>query len=186
MESYFRTLKEIDISPYQDFIFLNCGILGPFMPDPYRVAGFSWPLLFTSYLSEKVKLVGLSINCVGVPGKGPQMHVQSMLWATDRVGLSLILKEGCLYDCHAIGTRHSSFYNIVYYYELCLTRAIIKGGFQVQAVNSIQSSISNWKLDSPILEENCSGPFSHFFLKKVSVLVKFDVDSLPTPFQNIK
>ena len=150
MESYFRTLKETDTSSYDNFIFLNCGILGPFIPDPYRVAGFPWPLLFTSYLSEKVKLVGLTINCAGM--WAPQMHVQSMLWATDQIGLSVILKEGCLYDCHLPHGRQSSqFAGIVYHYELCLTRAIRRKGFQVQAVNSIQSSLTeHWKLHTPI------------------------------------
>lgn len=44
-----------------------------------------WMDAYLSKVTEEVKLVGMTANC------WPQFHVQSMIWATDSVGLGLLL-----------------------------------------------------------------------------------------------
>lgn len=67
---------------YKKFILLNASIRGPFLPNWSSVC---WMNAYLGKLSSDVKLVGMTANC------WPQFHVQSMIWATDSVGLELLL-----------------------------------------------------------------------------------------------
>lgn len=67
---------------YKRFILLNASIRGPFMPN---WSNRCWMDAYLSKVTEEVKLVGMTANC------WPQFHVQSMIWATDSVGLGLLL-----------------------------------------------------------------------------------------------
>ncbi|KAB5526486.1 hypothetical protein GE09DRAFT_1010040 [Coniochaeta sp. 2T2.1] len=67
---------------YKRFITLNASVRGPFLP-VYN--GACWTDLLLDRISNVVKLVGLSMNCQ------PRPHVQSMLFATDAIGMSMLL-----------------------------------------------------------------------------------------------
>jgi len=83
---------------YRKFIMLNASIRGPFVPYWSRAC---WTDMYLGRITEEVKvcppsqdpdhstndkkLVGMTANC------WPSMHVQSMIWATDIVGLFLLL-----------------------------------------------------------------------------------------------
>ncbi|PSR88577.1 hypothetical protein BD289DRAFT_482077 [Coniella lustricola] len=67
---------------YKRFITLNASVRGPFLP---VWSDECWSDAFFNKLSDKVKLVGLTYHCV------PNPHVQSMLLATDRVGMEILL-----------------------------------------------------------------------------------------------
>ncbi|EHK96794.1 hypothetical protein M7I_7502 [Glarea lozoyensis 74030] len=67
---------------YNRFITMNASIRGPFLP--YYATG-CWSDMYLSRLTEKNKLVGMTLNCK------PVNHVQSMIWAIDRVGLEVLL-----------------------------------------------------------------------------------------------
>lgn len=60
---------------------MNASIRGPFVPHWSRKC---WSDAYLGRLKEKVKLVGATLNCHG----GHSPHVQSMIWATDAIGLS--------------------------------------------------------------------------------------------------
>ncbi|PMD14811.1 hypothetical protein NA56DRAFT_734646 [Hyaloscypha hepaticicola] len=64
------------------FIILNASLRGPFMPS---WSGDCWMNMYLRKLTEEVKLVGMTANC------WPTFHVQSMIWATDSIGLSTLL-----------------------------------------------------------------------------------------------
>ncbi|KAI3398551.1 hypothetical protein diail_9075 [Diaporthe ilicicola] len=68
---------------YSRFILMNASVRGPFMPT--WADGLCWTERLLSKITQDVKLVGTSLNCWPTP------HVQSMVWATDREGLSLLL-----------------------------------------------------------------------------------------------
>ncbi|KAF8862970.1 hypothetical protein BDZ45DRAFT_645212 [Acephala macrosclerotiorum] len=68
---------------YKRFITLNASIRGPFLP-AYS-SGSCWSDIFFDRLSDKIKMVGTSVNCK------PSPHVQSMLLATDSIGMSILL-----------------------------------------------------------------------------------------------
>lgn len=78
---------------YKRFILMNASIRGPFVP---RWSRECWSDAYLSRLTDKIKLVGMSYNCHA--GKG---HIQSMIWATDRIGLDIILKPEAVGICFA-------------------------------------------------------------------------------------
>ncbi|RYP21193.1 hypothetical protein DL765_002332 [Monosporascus sp. GIB2] len=67
---------------YDRFILLNASVRGPFVP---YWSGACWSDVYLDRVTEKAKLVGMTVNC------RPQMHVQSMVWATDSAGMELLL-----------------------------------------------------------------------------------------------
>ncbi|KAF4626105.1 hypothetical protein G7Y89_g12056 [Cudoniella acicularis] len=67
---------------YKKFITMNGSIRGPFLP---QWATGCWSDMYLNRVTEQVKLVGMTFNCE------PVNHVQSMIWATDRVGLETLL-----------------------------------------------------------------------------------------------
>ena len=87
--------KKINLQKYKYFIFMNSSIRGPFFP-PYflqlvlqnKLNNYYWYSIFTRKLNEQVKLVGPTISCETVP------HVQTYLFATDFVGLKILLQPG--------------------------------------------------------------------------------------------
>ncbi|OWP01189.1 hypothetical protein B2J93_5469 [Marssonina coronariae] len=67
---------------YTKYITMNSSIRGPFFP--YWATG-CWSERYLSRVTEDTKLVGLTMNC------RPRVHIQSMMWATDRVGMEILL-----------------------------------------------------------------------------------------------
>jgi hypothetical protein len=92
---------------------MNSSVRGPFFP-PYFSKFlldyekdfktlFYWYYVFTKRITDKVKLVGCTINCGGEP-----KHVQSYFLTTDFVGLSVWLKNPDVFRC--FGSAHEAIY----------------------------------------------------------------------------
>lgn len=121
------------LSHYSHFILLDSTVRGPFLPryvhqarsggsrwdSPQAVK--SWVSVLTDRVGPEVKLVGRSVSCE------PELHVQAPVWATDRQGLRLLLKNGVL-DCAmeeaSARERH----------ELGATRAVLNAGYHVDCL----------------------------------------------------
>ncbi|WYZ34071.1 hypothetical protein EsH8_I_000347 [Colletotrichum jinshuiense] len=67
---------------YKRFITMNASIRGPFLP---MWSSSCWSDLYLSKVTETTKLVGMTLNCQ------PRLHVQSMIFATDDVGMGILL-----------------------------------------------------------------------------------------------
>ena len=63
------------------------------MVGPKWEGNHHWTDIFTSRLSETVKLTGITINMSFHP------HVQSFTIATDRIGIEIIKNSDAVYDC---------------------------------------------------------------------------------------
>jgi hypothetical protein len=160
MESYRITLNTL--SPkvketYSFFIFLNCGLRGPFLPT-YLPPTIHWPDLFTHFITPTIKLVGITFNCEHTP------HVQSMLWATDTIGLS-ILQPKCIFDCMIDSSLSpEQKQEIIHKYEICLTVKILENNYGFTVINSFQNKQlqgDKWKNLSELCPDN--GPSSLWF-----------------------
>jgi hypothetical protein len=69
------------LNKFKRFIFMNASIRGPFIP---TWAKGCWSDMFLNKITEKVKLVGTTYNCW-------HFHIQSMIIATDLIGVKILL-----------------------------------------------------------------------------------------------
>jgi len=130
MESMATFFRKTDASLYDYFLYINCGMVGPKMEGDEH-----WTEVFTSRLSDKVKLTGVSINMSFFP------HLQSMSLATDRVGLEIIKNSGAVYDCgvmNDVEMNEEERWRIIDRYELGMSRAILEAGY---TINSLTGSL---------------------------------------------
>jgi hypothetical protein len=89
--AYAEVLTKDDLwKKYGQFIMLNASIRGPFLP---YWAEACWSDMYLKRVTEEVKLVGMTANC------WPSFHVQSMIWATDTIGLSILLSRKGIHRC---------------------------------------------------------------------------------------
>jgi hypothetical protein len=86
LEEYPEILSQ---KKYKYYFLINSSVRGPFMPR-YWPESLHWTKAFTQLLNERVKLVGTTINCQR------QVHVQSMVLATDQVGFDILREEKTL------------------------------------------------------------------------------------------
>jgi hypothetical protein len=78
-----RANDEELVKKYKRFVVINASVRGPFLP---IYAPNCWTDIFLQRLSETVKIVGMNYCCV------PKTHVQSMVFATDDVGMKVLVK----------------------------------------------------------------------------------------------
>jgi hypothetical protein len=94
LESVRRVMRDniVDIDSYDYFVYVNCGTSGP----SRAWADLPWTDVLLEKLSDKVKMSGLSLNCQ----REGESHIQSMVYALDRVSLKLIREnEDVIFDC---------------------------------------------------------------------------------------
>ena len=113
----------VDILQYDYFVYVNCGVTGP----AYRYSpgdGNSWTYALTKQmqLNDRVKMSGLSLNCEP-PHQEDRAHIQSMVYALDRVGIELIHKAKCAADC--LEAKGASAIG----YERCMGKVITNEGY---------------------------------------------------------
>ncbi|KAI1077088.1 hypothetical protein F5B20DRAFT_281420 [Whalleya microplaca] len=132
-----EVLKQGDLwKKYKRFITMNASLRGPFLP---YWSSQCWSDAYLDRVTEDVKLVGMTINC------GPSPHVQSMIWATDSVGMELLLyppteasqedNYGTANDTVAFGGCYEEFHQAIHA-EVGATRAIQNAGYEVEAMMS--------------------------------------------------
>jgi len=116
---------EYDIATYDFFVYVNCGMVGP------KTSGeVYWTNVFTSRLSDTIKLVGVSLNMVHHP------HVQSFTLAFDTTGMEIIKEAGAVYDC-AVENKDMTDkirWEIVQRYEVGMSKAIVDAGYSISAL----------------------------------------------------
>ncbi|KAH8202880.1 hypothetical protein TruAng_002933 [Truncatella angustata] len=137
---------------YKRFIALNASIRGPFIPYWARSC---WSDVFLGRVTDEVKipdvqLVGMTANCL------PQYHVQSMIWATDAVGLELLLypppgsstpdKYGGATDMVAMEGCYKDMHKAIHG-EIGATGLIQKAGYKVDAMMAAFHKSKNYQED---------------------------------------
>jgi hypothetical protein len=116
----------MDPSNYDYFFHINCGVTGPAPASVVRPS--PWTSHFIKYLDDRVKMTGLSMNCKLVDG----IHMQSMMYAVDRIGLNLILKSGAIFDCLERPHEEADVNYFVDNYERVLSRTILDAGYALR------------------------------------------------------
>jgi len=108
---------------YDYFIFLNSTVRGPFYPVWCQER--NWISMFINQLTDDVKLVGTTI---GVCNKLP--HVQSMLLATDRIGLDIGITNGIF----SRDEPAMSLLEIIYGKEINFSTLILENGYNIECM----------------------------------------------------
>lgn len=110
---------------HKRFILMNSSIRGPFLP-PW--SNDCWSDAYLNKLTAKTKLIGMAYNCHSLVG-----HVQSMIWATDKTGIDLILTKDGIGECFAeIGRAMDA--------EVRTTKLLRDNGYEVDAFLQIYHS----------------------------------------------
>lgn len=127
------------VKKYKRFILMNASVRGPFMP----IWSYDcWTDMFLNKLNDEVKLVGTTYNCGGTK------HVQSMVFATDRIGLNVLLHGNITYDKdpNFLGGLSSCVQDKMdaIGIEISLTNLIYRAKYKVAVLMTESSSSPDW------------------------------------------
>ena len=92
----------------------------------------SWTTFLTSRLTDEIKMVGLSVSCRGAD-RWVDPHVDTSLYALDRVGMRIVLKTNCVYDCRRdeAGDGPQAVYTR---YDLGMSRTLLRAGYGITSI----------------------------------------------------
>lgn len=115
---------------YDNFIFVNSSVIGPFLPSYYKG---KWTDIYIDGLKNDVKLFGSTINCcfsVYGPTKiepTKDSHVQSYIFSMDREALDYLIKNEIFTNKIYI----TDFVELVINKEIRMSRLIIENGWNI-------------------------------------------------------
>ncbi|EWC43768.1 hypothetical protein DRE_07333 [Drechslerella stenobrocha 248] len=118
------------VNSHKRFILLNASIRGPFLP---TWSNQCWSEAYLNKVTDTIKLVGMSFNCQAP--RGP--HVQSMILATDRVGIDILLNDVIAGHCY-------SGWDDAVDGETNITQAIRQAGYHVTTFMTPFSSVADY------------------------------------------
>lgn len=114
---------------YENFIFANSSIIGPFLPVDFKGR---WTDIYINGLKDNVKLFGSTINAIG-DSKGRQhspevaAHIQSYIFSADREAVEYLMK--CkIFDNT---TYLTNFMDTIEQKEVLMSRKIIDNGWNI-------------------------------------------------------
>jgi lipopolysaccharide biosynthesis protein len=133
--AYSKSINEVDINDYDYFIFLNDTVRGPFLP---RYCTKDWYNKFISLITNRVKLVGSTINkSLDELNK----HVQSMAFATDKIGIQLLLNANIFnQDLNEKVYLEKGKTNFVSQFEVKMSGIIIDNGYKIDSFCQIENN----------------------------------------------
>ena len=137
--AYLRKRKQTRL--YKYFLFLNSSVRGPFYPS-WVPAHWHWPDAFLDRLTSQVKAVAASLTClpaVDVGGPGPRL--ESWAFATDNVGLSLLVQEGVF---ERRTCKHCTD-GIIVHGEYGLSRVMFKHNYNIATLLSMYARETDWR-----------------------------------------
>ena len=163
MESLLLVSRTYDIPHlYDHMVYINCGLAGPKFgtgsPEHWEHLS-SWTELYTSLLSDKVQMVGHTINTHFNTVYSP--HVQSFLFAINTPMIDIWLQTGAIYEC---GMSNEDFRDdlvkmaLVWRYEVGISRVLLERGYSIAAAFMHQQG----RLGVPLIIDNNSTFGRHF------------------------
>lgn len=163
MESLLLVSRTYDIPHlYDHMVYINCGLAGPKFgsgsPEHWEHLS-SWTQLYTSLLSDKVQMVGHTLNTHFNTVYSP--HVQSFLFAVNTPMIDIWLKTGAIYEC---GISNEDFHDelvkmaLVWRYEVGISRVLLERGYSIAAAFMHQQG----SLGTPLIIDGNSTFGRHF------------------------
>lgn len=134
---------------FKYYLFINCSVIGPFIPS-YYPKNLHWSNIFISKLSDTTKLIGTTISCLPDFDYSFGPKVGGYCFATDSVGLSLLIKNN-------IFVNHTDKTNAIYA-EYRLSDTILNNGYNIDCLLYKYQNINwldknNWNLYNNIFPD---------------------------------
>lgn len=109
-------------SHYDNFIFVNSSVIGPFIPSYCKD---KWTDIYINGLQNNVKLFGSTINTINNPLN--MSHVQSYIFAMDKTTLKYLM------DCEifSITNYANTFNDAIFQKEVLMSRKIIENNWNI-------------------------------------------------------
>jgi len=107
---------------YENFIFVNSSVVGPFIPCYYKD---KWTDIYINGLQNNIKLFGSTINACHQPLE--RSHVQSYIFAMDKITLKYLI------DCEIFSLTNyaKTFHDAIEQKEILMSRKIIQNGWNI-------------------------------------------------------
>ena len=107
---------------YDNFIFVNSSVIGPFLPSNYKC---KWTDIFLDGLKNDIKLFGSTINTCDKPLT--HSHVQSNIFSMDKNTLQYLI------DCHIFSMTNyaKTFNDAIFQKEVLMSRKIIENNWNI-------------------------------------------------------
>lgn len=115
-------LKNNLYKSYDQFIFMNSSVVGPFIPAYYSGR---WTDVYLDGLKNNVKLFGSTINTLNEPLE--KAHLQSYIFAMDKNTLEYLI------DCEIFSMTNyaNTFHHAIWDKEVLMSRKIIENGWNI-------------------------------------------------------
>lgn len=127
---YSYSIQMINRSNFDFYIFINDTVIGPFVPR--FNSKDNWYEHFISLISDKVKLVGPTINREeynNIP-----KHVQSMAFGTDNIGLQLLIENKILNLENNINVfKNKGYWQFILNFEVGMSGIIMNNGYEISS-----------------------------------------------------
>lgn len=130
--------KNKDSLNFDTYIFVNSSMRGPFLPPYYSP---DWYEVFTSKLSNKIAMVGSSINLLPIESfhsdyfnkkfnySPPYIHVQTTAYALSSVGYRLLSKNGFFSVSQNLKKN-----DVISHYEILLSQIILNNDYSIASI----------------------------------------------------
>lgn len=116
---------------YDNFIFVNSSVLGPFLPSNYKG---KWTDIYINGLQNNVKLFGSTINTFDE--SFTKTHVQSYIFSMDKITLKYLMKCGIF----SVTNYAKTFNEAIWNKEVLMSRKIIENNWNI---GSLQRQYKN-------------------------------------------
>ena len=117
---------------YDNFIFANSSIVGPYVPLNYTGR---WTDIYLNRLTSNIKLFGSTINTIQDPLH--KSHVQSYIFAMDKETLNFLIKK----EIFTMKSYVKTFNDAIFQKEVLMSRYIIKNGWNIGCLNKYYDGV---------------------------------------------
>lgn len=107
---------------YDNFIFVNSSVIGPFVPSYYDGR---WTDIYINGLKNNVKLFGSTINTCGNPLE--TSHVQSYIFSLDKTALEYLIE--C--NIFSVANFEQTFQDCIEQKEILMSRKILENNWNI-------------------------------------------------------
>ena len=139
---------------FEYFIFMNCSVIGPFLPS-YHTG--NWTNIFTSKITDTVKLVGTSIVSLEYGRRrsldlisGP--NVEGFCFCLDKIGFEIVYQKGTVFVDHK--TKDDAIRNG----EFGLSQPIFAAGYSIDCLLYRYQDV-NWRNENECVKYDNDNKF---------------------------